>query len=319
MKRALSELFDEGCGSPKRLRGGGAYDGDGDDDPSSQNLAEEELFDGDIDIVVHHEPFEEIPEEALEEVKAKIPEKDQQRWKRPDVPSSFNNEVDLNIQWIDMDVVVAPKPLEKNPNPARSEVVGVKEGQVPVLRCYGVNEEGHSVAAFLHGFTPYAFFALPAGSPVLDDQKDAAALAEIRSCIDTRLREGARNAVSQQTASNASIPLVLGVNAVHGHQSIYGYETPHTQFLKVYVTLPSLLAPLKRVMEEGIILPPISDQRSESYSPFECNVPFVLRFMVDRGISGAGWLSFPATTYTIRPSSYKETHCQVCLFADQSV
>ena len=93
-------------------------------------------------------------------------------------------------------------------------------------------------------------------------------------------------------------------------KSILGYDTPHTQFLKVYVALPGLLAPLKRVMEDGIKLPPISNAQ-ECYAPFECNVPFVLRFMVDRGITGAGWLTFPASTYTIRPASDKETHCQV--------
>jgi DNA polymerase family B, exonuclease domain len=293
IKRALSERYGEGA-SPKRLRGGG-FD---DDDHSPPFEGDDGLFDDDFIPAV---PEEEIPEEALEEVKAKIPVKDQQRWKRPDLPDDLSSTVDLNMQWIDMDVVVAGKPLEKNPNSSRKSVLGSKEGQVPVLRCYGVDESGHSVAAFLHGFTPYAYFALPARATLLDDSD--AALAEIRSAIDLRLRDAARG-VSQNS------PAVLGVSFVKDHQSIFGYETPHTQFLKVYVALPGLLAPLKRIMEEGIKLAPISNAQ-DSYAPFECNVPFVLRFMVDRGITGAGWLTFPSSTYMIRAASDKETHCQV--------
>lgn len=296
IKRAFSDHFGEGCTS-KRLRGGG-YD---DDDHSPTFQAEDELFDDDLIAAV---PDEEIPEEALEEVKAKIPVKDQQRWKRPDVRSDLSSAVDLSMQWIDMDVVVG-KPLEKNPNPSKKEVLGSKEGQVPVLRCYGVDEQGHSVAAFLHGFTPYAYFALPARASL--DKSDAA-LAEIRSVIDVRLRDAARG-----VAQNA--PAVLGVSLVKDHQSIFGYESPHTQFLKVYVALPGLLAPLKRIMEDGIKLPSISNSQ-DSYAPFECNVPFVLRFMVDRGITGAGWLTFPSNTYTIRVARDKETNCQVRLHDD---
>lgn len=307
IKRALSERYGEvGC-SPKRLRGGGFGD-----DEESAPAADDELFDDDLVMATAEE--EDIPEEALEEVKAKIPAKDQQRWKRPDLPEDFGATAavnDLNMQWIDMDVVVASKPLEKNPNSARKDVLGSKDGQVPVLRCYGVDEEGHSVAAFLHGFTPYAYFAFPTAATTsktttTGGECDAAALAEIRSVIDTRLREAARGVAQNMPA------VVLGVAVLPQgqYQSIFGYDTPHTQFLKVFVALPGLLAPLKRVMEDGIKLPPLCNS-TESYAPFECNVPFVLRFMVDRGVSGAGWLTFPASTFTIRPASSKETHCQV--------
>lgn len=308
IKRALSDRYGEGA-SPKRLRGGGFDAGaDDDDDNGPRTFAargagddDDDLYDDDL-VDAAWAPGDDIPgEEALEEVKAKIPAKDQQRWKRPDLPDSLSNAVDLNMQWIDMDVVVAAKPLETNPNAARRTCVGSREGQVPILRCYGVDEGGHSVAAFFHGFTPYAYFALPSHAAPLVDAD--AVMAAIRISIDARLRESARG-VSPGSS------LVMGVHLVKDHKSIFGYETPHTQFLKVFVALPGLIAPLKRVMEEGIKLAPISSSQ-ESYAPFECNVPIVLRFMVDRGITGAGWLTFPASAYTIRSTSNKETHCQV--------
>lgn len=109
---------------------------------------------------------------------------------------------------------------------------------------------------------------------------------------------------------------VLGIEYKAGtQQSILGFDTPHTNFLQVYVSLPGFVPTLKRIMEDGIDLPGIERNGSPAgttiFSPFEANVPFVLRFMVDRDISGAGWISMLANTYQIRNASKKATHCQV--------
>jgi DNA polymerase family B, exonuclease domain len=99
-----------------------------------------------------------------------------------------------------------------------------------------------------------------------------------------------------------------------------GYDTPDTKFFKVFVALPGLIPALKRIMEDGVPLQGVipengsANHRSSGdliYGAFECNVPFVLRFMVDRSLAGAGWLTFPKSTYEIRPIDQKETHCQV--------
>lgn len=39
------------------------------------------------------------------------------------------------------------------------------------------------------------------------------------------------------------------------------------------------------------------------FETFESNFPFVLRFMVDSGLQGCSWLTAPAGTYRLRPSS----------------
>eukprot|EP00957_Ditylum_brightwellii_P175949 13397639-Ditylum_brightwellii.AAC.1 len=94
--------------------------------------------------------------------------------------------------------------------------------------------------------------------------------------------------------------------------------------------MPTLVPTLKRIMEEGIDLPGVvrsSDAKDTygergggeagnagmlSFQPFECNVPFVLRFMIDRSITGAGWLTLPKGTYKIRTDEKKKlTHCQL--------
>jgi DNA polymerase delta subunit 1 len=312
IKRALSERFPEAVvvvesRSPKRLRGGG--DNDDDEDWGGMGDEHEELFDEDLE-----EQEQVIPEES--DVKPVLVKQEQgqggstaahARWKRP-ACTDWSRTKDRHVQWLDMDVV-SGKPLAKNPNTAKKSIVGSVKGLVPVLRCFGVDDDGHSMALFIHGFTPYSYFALPVGYCLQDESQ----LAAIRDLLTLRLESAARGAASQSAA-------VLGVTYVTDHKSIMGYDTPHTKFLKIYLSLPGLVPTLKRIMEEGINLPGIKavDGAGNAgmmpvYQAFECNVPFVLRFMVDRDLSGAGWLTLPAETYLIRRPETKETHCQVSL------
>jgi hypothetical protein len=183
IKRAISEQVDDvdavSSLSPKRLRGGGFHDDDfGEDDNNDGNLYDEDmLMEHDSDIQ------NAIPDEVLEEAAKAFTEKDQQRWKRPDLPSDFSSDADLDMLWIEMDIVTG-KPLEKNPNSNRSDVVGSSDKAVPVLRTYGVTESGHSVAAFIHGFTPYGYFSLPPGYILANPQSN---LDAIRDALNVRL------------------------------------------------------------------------------------------------------------------------------------
>ena len=307
IKRAFQEKGDELIA--KRIRGGGD-----DDDDVDAPMIEEELFDDELD-----EPTSQGTADSYEDMEAQIPaevlkasldEQQTKRWSRPAVAID-GNKSDLHLQWMDMDVV-SGAPLKKNPNESKSSIVGRDDGQVPILRTFGVTEEGNSVTLFIHGFTPYCYFALPQGYKVVDPSS----FGEARQLLQTRLQGAVRSSQSADAA-------VLGITHVTDHTSLMGFEAPHTEFLKVFVSLPGFVPALKRVMEGGIDIPGIEpsddarQQYSESaapvYSAFECNVPFVLRFMVDRGISGAGWLTLPAETYQVRPADKCETHCQVRL------
>jgi DNA polymerase delta subunit 1 len=308
-KRAICEQFDSNDEatqrlSPKRLRGGGFHDDDFGGDYDDEN----DLFDDDLLMEHNNENEPEIPDEFLLDATKVLPETDQQRWKRPDIPSDLSNKTDLDFLWVDMDVVTG-KPLNQNPNSNRSEVVGSSDSAVPVLRTYGVTDEGYSVTAFIHGFTPYGYFAIPPGYTLNDTQSNMNA---IRDTLNARL-------MKERSANNLT-SAVLAVIYVKDMKSMYGFDTPDTQFLKVFVALPSLIPALKRIMEDGIALQGVVLDHNNSnrdstyqldYPAFECNVPFVLRFMVDRSLAGAGWLTLPAGTYHLRQTSAKETHCQV--------
>ncbi|GMI29226.1 hypothetical protein TeGR_g10846, partial [Tetraparma gracilis] len=111
-----------------------------------------------------------------------------QKWGRPSVDPGFGPGTDdLNVQWLDIDMTVG-QPLAKNPK-AGAAVVGSAVGPVPIIRIYGCSDKGHSVGLFIHGFTPYAFFAVPEGY-----ENSPANLQQLRDLINDRLRNSVRDA-----------------------------------------------------------------------------------------------------------------------------
>ena len=302
LKRRLYKDYGESAHEipPKRLRGGG------DDYPDMDGGYVEALPEDEDQLLDNVVDDNMIPEEVLKEANQRVSvnEKDRTRWTRPDVSAKWlTPSINLDIQWLDMDMTISQDVLPKNPNPTKERIVGQQTGPVPVLRTYGVNEDGHSVAVYIHGYTPYGYFALPPGYTVDGDMQ------EIRKTLEVRLKSVVPNA-------SVTSARVVGVELVRDHTSIYGYDSPDTQFLKIYVSLPGFIPKLKSIMEAGISLPGISGPRDDtaiapSFNAFECNVPFVLRYMVDRGLAGAGWLTLPKETYLVRPQNRKETHCQV--------
>ena len=324
---------------PKRLRGGN-------NDEDYEEDIPEDFFPDDVDETYDYDNDNDINQssnlswtdqtDTATEFSQLSPQQ-LQRWSRKPLPKDFDNQKDLHFQWLDIDMTQNPKPLEKNPNSSRKNVLGSQVGNVPVIRIYGVTDEGHSIMTFLHGYTPYGYFALPEGYK-LDCGKEGknAVLGKIRAKLNDLLRQS-KTAQRGGDKNNNGGDLVQGVQYVDDRKSIMGYNTAHTKFLKVYVQMPTLIPTLKRVMEGGVTLPHIvkltggdatatgnasgqdadfwdeSGSGGQSYQPFECNVPFVLRFMIDEDVNGAGWITLPKDTYQLRTekNGLKASHCQV--------
>jgi len=221
------------------------------------------------------------------------------RWLRPENQCK-NNSQDLSLQWFDMDMI-GGYALRENPNELGDRrVVGANEGQVPVIRAFGVTEAGNSATVFIHGFTPYGYFALPLDATFEHTEEN---LGKIRAYLNDRLEGQARGGKLHEYCHAVSYET--------DKKSIMGYESPHTHFFKVLVAMPTLIPTLKRIMEEGVDLAGVKSPHGYEYSAFECNVPFVLRYMIDNDVSGAGWLTLPQKTYQVRRFSDKKTHSQV--------
>lgn len=218
------------------------------------------------------------------------------RWSRGNAENFSDNSQSVCFQWVDIDLT-SGEPLARNPSEG-SAFVGSSEGPVPVIRLYGVTSRGTSVVASVHGFTPYFYASLPASVELSKGN-----LASIRSVLDQRLRDRARGEEKKISS------FVLGVDKEAGKQSLLGYQFGTTRdFIKVYVAVPSLIPGLKRVIDEGFLVPGLGTLSGQTY---ESNVPFVLRFMIDNNISGSDWIEVPARTYSLRASQLHASRCSI--------
>ena len=298
--------------STKRLRGGGSGVNNHDDDIDDALAEEAQAF---ID-----DDFKEDEDDVLFDAEGAVTdtaisyddltEVQRTYWSRPPMDEdAYSNAKDVNLQWLDIDMISADEPLKVNPNPDKP-VVGSLVGPVPVIRVYGVTDGGHSCSVFIHGFTPYGYFAAPPGFD--------GSVKENMDALQELLNEKLKFNVPKRGKTNDdsdSTEYVLGVRYVTDRSSILGFDSSHTAFVKVYVAMPSYIPTLVRVLKAGITLPGMHESplgSIDELQPFECNVPFVLRFMIDREITGAGWLTLPKSTYKVRSKeSEKQTHCQL--------
>ena len=123
----------------------------------------------------------------------------------------------------------------------------------------------------------------------------------MRQIVNERLKGMARGGRDFPVCCN-------GIEVITDRQSILGFNSQFKRFFKIFVSVPTFIPPLKRMMSDGIPLPGCGNSSCQA---FETNVPFVLRYMIDMDINGAGWLTASAGSYSIRSERDKKTHCQL--------
>ena len=171
-----------------------------------------------------------------------------------------------------------------------TDMPGPHSGPCPVLRMYGINMEGNSVLAHIHGFLPYLYVPAPA-----EDFKP-------ESCVDFRV--ALNNAILKDMRSNRDNvqDAVLDVEIVN-KSSILGFHfNQKYPFLKITVVLPKLVAPAKRLLENGITLQVYG---SRAFQVYESNIEYEIRLMVDVDVIGCNWIECPAGKYILRKPWYQ--------------
>lgn len=150
-----------------------------------------------------------------------------------------------------------------------------KTENLPVLRIYGVTEEGHSVLAHVHGFEPYFWTEAP-------DDLSSANMERIKKKLSnvTRIEVCDRESIMHYTGKGPS------------------------KFLKIFTQIPKNVAALRNSIEKSVI-----EDITGSNQTYESNIPFALRFMIDTGIVGMGWVELPPNSYLKRDR--KESTSQI--------
>ena len=199
----------------------------------------------------------------------------EREWRRPPLPTLDPATDSITFQQIEADYSVHNVPTDF----AR----GSTESKAAVIRLFGVTRAGNSVVAHVHGFRPYFYVRAPPGFGQAD-------VAPFQQALAAKLK-GAVPAKDQQSAC------VLKVDAVQ-RQSIMNYNFKTMQpFLRVVVSLPTMVSTARRLLENGLSLPRMG---SVQYDTFESNCAFVLRYMVDRDIVGCNWLTIPEKAWKAR-------------------
>ena len=167
---------------------------------------------------------------------------------------------------------------------------GADLGPAPIMRVFGVTDEGNSICCHIHGFHPYIFVPAPAGF-------EPRHLPGFRKSLNAALVADIKNNYLN------IVDAVLNVDMVQ-KSTIYGFQgNTKIPFIKVTLAIPKLVAASKRLLEKGdISIPEIG---CASIKAFEANIDFEIRFMADAHIVGCNWLELPAGDWIARDKGNK--------------
>ncbi|KAK9916868.1 hypothetical protein WJX75_008145 [Coccomyxa subellipsoidea] len=245
------------------------------------------------------EQFEGVPENLEddgEDVDVRLLEEDLElhlgeagrNWKRPDPPPQDPATDSLAFQQLDVDYFIGP------PN---QQLYRTDLSEVPILRMYGVTEQGNSVCTFVHGFEPYFYIEAPRSFG--PDDCDSLS-AQLNRMLGDRNSKGGRQS-----------KFCLGVQMVQ-KQTIMHYQPQKSRaFLRITVATPNLVTQARGMLEHGVNVDSL--QRHMSFVTYESHVLFALRFMVDCGLVGGNWVELKAGTYNVLnlEDPRKQSHCQL--------
>uniref|UniRef100_A0AAZ3PFM3 DNA polymerase n=1 Tax=Oncorhynchus tshawytscha TaxID=74940 RepID=A0AAZ3PFM3_ONCTS len=196
------------------------------------------------------------------------------RWRRPQAAPLNPDSDTLVFQQIDLDYYLGN--LESR--------TCQSQGNVPIIRMFGVTDSGNSVCCHVHGFAPY--FYIPAPNGFTSDH-----LSEFKRELNSAVLKDMRS-----NKDNISVT-VLAVDITR-KESMYGYHGKRiADFLCITMAMPRLIAPAKRLLEQGFKFGHFPIQ---SFSSYEANIDFEIRFMVDSDVVGCCWIELPKGKYRVR-------------------
>uniref|UniRef100_A0A673GMF8 DNA polymerase n=1 Tax=Sinocyclocheilus rhinocerous TaxID=307959 RepID=A0A673GMF8_9TELE len=174
------------------------------------------------------------------------------RWKRPHAPPLQPNSDTLIFQQIDLDYYLGS---------ALAGMPGQVQGKVPIVRMFGVTDSGNSVCCHVHGFAPYFYVPAPNGFT-------NAHLAEFQRELNSAVLKDMRS-------NKDSIAVTVLAVDITKKESMYHYHgSKPLDFLRITMAMPRLIAPAKRLLEQGF---KFANFATQSYQAYEANIDFEIR------------------------------------------
>jgi DNA polymerase delta subunit 1 len=170
-----------------------------------------------------------------------------------------------------------------------------RNGNVPVIKLYGVDENGHSIAVNVLNFLPY-FYIKPRMRVDLTNQLDS-----FRKTLNAFCRN------SKDVSNSGHTEFVLEIEPISS-QSLMGFSDTQETFYKITLCEPNYVSSLRDALSIGMRFAGIGDV---AFDTFESNILFVMRFLCDTGIFPSGWITIPSNKIEITPKSLRNTKSQV--------
>lgn len=228
------------------------------------------------------------PDPEFPELLAELPTFSEIR--RPDDYAS--DDEPLLFMNVDVDYGFGPK----NRRFFRDAVVS---GWVPVVRIFGCTADGRSVCAFVHGFLPY-FFCSVGNDPFPQGELERV-LAEKAGYVWTYDDREGRSVFARNGRPKKEV-FVHSVERISA-RDVYGYngEDAYEDFFKITLVRPQHVP----VARDWLV------ERWPGVGLYECNVDFVVRFMVDLGVAGFSWIELVPGTYASADDGAAATDCGI--------
>ncbi|KAL1969763.1 hypothetical protein VTN77DRAFT_8316 [Rasamsonia byssochlamydoides] len=219
--------------------------------------------------------FEEVLEKLTQDIsglKEKNSEKDQQ-WERPPLEDFNETRDNICFQQIDAEE-------------------GTLQGGKTTVRLFGVTEKGHSVLLHVTGFQHYLYIAAP-----VNFTKD--------DCEPFRVFLESKLAQFQPVIQSVQIVMRENLYGFQGNQKSY--------YLKITVTEPKHISKVRATFEKNIQSINYKGMWKSTYEGIDTfdNIQYVLRFMIDTGISGMSWVEAEAGKYRLLPVKERQSNCQI--------
>lgn len=200
---------------------------------------------------------------------------------------------------MDCDYTVLAQPYKSE----KATELGSCESKIPLIRLFGLTEAGQSILVNVYGYLSYMYIAVPQHPPEMDD---FTLCNNLKVALNSKLRD--RNFNQAESVVNYVIKVEIVKKA-----SIRGYYNKELfRFFKISLALPRHVPAARDILEnEGVTLPGIGNK---TFLTYESNIAFILRFMIDKKISGVGWIELKPNSYilTKQPSSSCQIEVDVC-------
>ncbi|CAG9466535.1 unnamed protein product [Pedinophyceae sp. YPF-701] len=213
---------------------------------------------------------------------------DGKNWPRPEPPSIDPAKDAVQFQQIEIDYILG--------KPRRGMTRPDAPNSVASIRMFGVNATGNSVCLYVHGFEPYFYVEAPYPGFGPDECET------FRNTMNTMM--------AQSQSKFGLDKFVLRVEIQRKQSVWYHRPGPHVNFLRVTVAIPTLVTPLRTLLERGNVTLPNGSARP--VVTYESNVLFALRFMIDADVPGCNWVTAPAGKYElVADPATRTTTCQI--------